>query len=572
MIHWKGYKMAYVVPNSTLQLFRNIRLDNRYMHTIYFASETAQNTWFTSKVTTALTFNNLTYRRYEANSIKIEVEATALLGVTYMRFKNTRANAGKWFYAFVLGVDYVNENTSIVYYEIDVMQTWFFQGGSIPPCMVLREHASSDTFGINLQEEPIGSSVYDMDFITESTEFTQYAVVANVTGEPQDVYIDGLFCGSKHLFVGCNSDGQADVVKQTLESLLGSWDEEQRSQNLIDLYTVPYWLYNSEQETHNITVTMPNNLDNYTPKNKKLFMYPYSYLMCTTHDGEVGTYKWEYFDGIQPNDTRLFTMYGTHIGGGQIICVPHDPYNGVSENWDAGVKMTNFPKNSFTFDAYQAWLANGGSNKYNENVRLLELKGAAAAADMSATAINLVGDVVAGAAATVGAVATQSFAAGAPVIARSATRAITDYSSMLKQEVAYDEARNKVNYEFKDAMYKPNTVVGNDVPSLAVGNRELNFHFYAVHVRNDEAKRIDDFFSMFGYTTKRIKSPNLTGRAYWNFVQTENCSVAGDMPTSSRAAIAKIFDGGITFWHDGDQVGNYGQSVSDGTVNNPIVT
>lgn len=563
--------MAYVTPNSTLQLFKGIRLDNRYMHTIYFANEAAQNTWFTAKVTQPLTFNNLMYRRYDATSVKIEVDATSLLGVTYMRFKNTRASS-KWFYAFVLSIDYVNENTSIIYYEIDVMQTWFIQNGSIPPCMVLREHANDDTFGINLEEEPIGSSVYDMDFITKSDEFNQYAVVANVTGEPQDVYINGLFCGSKHLFIGCNNDGQAAVVKTELENLLGSWDEEQRSQNIIDLYTVPYWLYNQEQETHVINVTMPTPFDDYTPKNNKLYMYPYNYLMCTTHDGEIGTYRWEYFDGMQPSQTVQFKMYGTHIGGGQIICVPHDPYNGSVENWDAGVKMSNFPKNSFTFDAYQAWIASGGSSKYSENARLLELKGAAGAADMSATAINLVGDVVAGAAATVGAVAAGSFATGVPVITRAASKVITDYSSMLKQEIAYDEARNKVNYEFKDAMYKPNTVVGNDVPALAVGERELNFHFYSVHVRADEAKRIDDFFTVFGYTLKRVKTPNLTGRTYWNFVQTENCEVAGDMPASSRAAIAKIFDGGITFWHDGDNVGNYGQSVSYGTINNPIVT
>ena len=82
--------MAYVTPNSTLQLFKGINLDNRYLHTIYFASESAQNTWFTSKTTTALTFNNLLYRRYTAESVKLEIDTTALLGVTYMRFKNTR--------------------------------------------------------------------------------------------------------------------------------------------------------------------------------------------------------------------------------------------------------------------------------------------------------------------------------------------------------------------------------------------------------------------------------------------------------------------------------------------------
>ena len=172
--------MAYVTPNSTLQLFKGINLDNRYLHTILFEAQAAteqepaktaaqvQDTWFTSKATAALTFNNLMYRRYMSNAVKLEVDANTLLGVTYMRFKNTRAGNGMWFYAFVNYIDYINENTSVVYYEIDVMQTWFIQKGSIRPCMVKREHVSSDIFSTHLEQEPIGSEVYDMDYICNS--------------------------------------------------------------------------------------------------------------------------------------------------------------------------------------------------------------------------------------------------------------------------------------------------------------------------------------------------------------------------------------------------------------------
>jgi hypothetical protein len=104
-----------------------------------------------------------------------------------------------------------------------------------------------------------------------------------------------------------------------------------------------------------------------------------------------------------------------------------------------------------------------------------------------------------------------------------------------------------------------------------MGNNFLNYYFYHVHVRDDEVKRIDDFLTVYGYAVNRVKRPNLTGRRYWNFVQTQNCEIGGDMPASSKEAIGRIFDGGITFWHDGSQIGNYQQSVSDGTVNNPIV-
>ena len=54
-------------------------------------------------------------------------------------------------------------------------------------------------------------------------------------------------------------------------------------------------------------------------------------------------------------------------------------------------------------------------------------------------------------------------------------------------------------------------------------------------------------------------------------MQTEGAVIAGDMPSSSKEAIGRIFNSGITFWHNGDNVGNYAISTSNGSINNPIV-
>ena len=273
--------MAYVTPNSTLQLFKGINLDNRYLHTIYFASEAAQNTWFSTKV--YRTFNELMYRRYEANSVKLEADATSLLGVTYLRFKNTRSST-KWFYAFVTGIDYVNENTTVVYYEIDVMQTWFIQNGTIRPCMVLREHVNNDTVGIELEHEPVGSDVYDCDLLAQygNDYFGQYALYLNTTGEPDGgtLYQNGVFNGTNYVCMPCNENSQATLIKDYLDTLLGSWDAGTQEQEIIDMYTAPKFLGDSYtiQEIPK-QFNKPTAFDNYTPKNKKLFMYPYSYLV-----------------------------------------------------------------------------------------------------------------------------------------------------------------------------------------------------------------------------------------------------------------------------------------------------
>lgn len=547
--------MSYVTPNSTLQLFKGINLDNRYLHTIYFANESAQDAWFSTKV--FRTYGNLMYRRYSENVVRIQADATELLGTTYMRFKNTRTTS-KWFYAFVLGVEYVNENTADVYYEIDVMQSWFIQNGSIRPCMVLREHVNNDTVGANLEYEPEGSDVYDCDFITKygTDYFGNYSVVINSTGEPdyEEMLPQGLFDGTKYASFPANDTDEADIIKGYIADLYGgSWDAGVQRQEIIDIFTVPTWLtQNLNRQEIPITFNKPTSYDNYTPKNKKLLTYPYSYLLCTTHNGSGGSFRWEYFD----TNVIDFRMTGTYVGGGEIMCYPRT-YNGQEDNLDCKISMNDFPKNACVYDAYQAWIAMGGRTRYENDKIITDIRGASAVLDTYNKVVNS---------------ATYNPNQSAMNVGISAgTGIVNTASEAMKTYANIQEAQNKIAYEFKDAHYRPNIAVGTSMPNITAGGRFLDFYFYHCHIRDDEVMRIDDFLSTYGYAINRVKQPNLTGRAYWNFVQTKDAVIAGDMPSSSKEAIGKIFDGGITFWHNGDQVGNYAQSVSDGSINNPII-
>ena len=556
--------MGYVVPNSTVQLFKGVALDNRYLHTIEFINANAQNNWFTNKVFKS--YNELQYRRQGSNAVKIEADATELMDITYMRFKNTR-NKEKWFYCFINYVDYVNESTAVIYYEIDVMQTWFFQGGYIKPCMVKREHTINDTFGNNLEKEPVGSTEYNCTEIRSLADFNEYYLVALTTGEPDDAELikQGIFDGTKQLIAPIS---EPEACKQWLLDTLGSWDAYERRQEVIDMSQMPRVIaeQGSTVVPHDININMPTaftgyNGETYTPKNKKLFMYPYSFLQCTTKDGDGGVYRWEYF----PHSALVnFRWIGTMLGGGQAKCYPLN-YNGINENIDCGVAITDFPKCAFNFDAFQAWVAAGGRTKWREEAAITRMRGATAV-------LNTFADTVSGGAGAARESSTK-YASKSPStvgvdIGAKAVRAMT---SMADTYIDLREAFNKVDYKFRDAVYEPNQMVGSSVPSLAVGKGYLNFYFQHTHVKISEARRIDDFFSCYGYAINEVKQPNIRGRRYWNFVQTENCSVGGWMPSSSREAIERIFDGGITFWHDGDQIGNYQQNITEGSINNPIV-
>ena len=568
--------MAYVVPSGIIQLFRGINLDNRYMHTIYFASESAQNTWFTSKI--AYNYTAQMYTRHNNNTIKLKVKCDVIANCTYLRFQNELG--GKWYYAFINAINYINENTTEIIFEIDVVQTWFIQGGTLLPCYIERQHATNDTFGLNLELEPIGSDAYDLTEIEVDdvdNDFSDYQVVINTTEEPTtgNMIRDGIVVGTDYDYAGITSGGMG-ILKNKMIQALGSWDKNEQTADIVDMFMFPTaFTIGAEGQYHSTQYHVYHNgrFANYTPKNNKLFAYPYSQLYVTTCDGDTGSYRWEYFEGDVTTGlvAMAFDVNATLTGGGMIEMHPAS-YNGIADNYDAKLVMNNFPKCSWNYDAYQAWVANGGQYKSNYEMNMIQQKGAYAILQGTVSAVSSLASQEASnvvsyptknqgsqiqrpASATI-----QGFATGS-----SATLAIEQTS------LSYTEARDKVGFEFKDARYAPNIIVGQQVPNISVGYHFLKYRFFNMHVRDDEAKRIDDFFSVYGYATNKVVTPNLSNRKHWNFIKTKNAQISGNMPASSKAALAKIFDGGIFFWRNGDEVGNFNVETSNGSIDNPIL-
>ena len=565
--------MPYVQPSGIIDLFKGINLDNRYMHTIYFANTTSQTQYFDSKIDYNLRFNAQSYSRPTKQSVKVQKNAEDLIGVTYMRFNN-RGN--KWYYAFVTSCEYVNEKTSLISYEIDVMQTWFIQNGSIPVCFVERQHASDDTWTKHLEAEPIGSEVYDMTEIeVEGVDnlFANYDWVLQSSNEYQGQgggKYAGIFAGGS-FFHGNDSTSLSTAILNTL----GSWDKNQQSADIIDMYMFPHDLVDGSASGGHVAVrvTVPETFDNYTPKNKKLFTYPYSFLYVTTNNADNASYQWEYFDTVTLGSDIEFNIYSCFIGGGEISLSPR-MYNGIDDDFDDKLVINNFPKVSWSYDAYQAWTASGGQTKLNFERDIVQRKGMIAieqninnaVLDTAKSAVSLIGSADAMLETNdpmkIGAVG-NSLLGGVQTVANA-------YYTNQLQHIGLEEANKKIDFMFKDARYMPDKVVGKASPSIAVGQKFLGYRFFNCHVRKNEAVRIDNFFTMYGYAVNNVERVNLSSRPYWNFVKTKGCQIQGQMPASSKEAIARIFDGGIFFWKNGDNVGNFavGGIDANGAISN----
>lgn len=172
--------MGTIAPNSRVYLLEGVPLDNTYENTIHFASVTQQRDFYLNTSSSYYNYNPrlitpLSYQRVNEGVLRVNLSYDQLYNVNYMMFQNTTQNS-KWFYAFVLNVEYVNEQASNIYYELDVMQTWYFEA-ILQPSYIERCHFPTDGIDehLELEDVSLGDIVCDVDSI--DTRLNDYAII-----------------------------------------------------------------------------------------------------------------------------------------------------------------------------------------------------------------------------------------------------------------------------------------------------------------------------------------------------------------------------------------------------------
>ena len=74
------------------------------------------------------------------------------------------------------------------------------------------------------------------------------------------------------------------------------------------------------------------------------------------------------------------------------------------------------------------------------------------------------------------------------------------------------------------------------------------------------AERIDLYFDMYGYKTNMVKIPNTNNRPKWNYIKTIGANIIANIPQRDLDIIKKMFDSGITLWHDSATFLDYSQN------------
>ena len=158
--------MSYIVPNSTIKVFRRsntgpIPFDVNYENTCYFPNAAAQESYMNAFNPIIIEANS--YQRVNSGIIKISTgindnNIAALYNANYMAFKNTSFE-NKWFYCFVDRTEYLNNNTVTMWYHLDVIQTYMFDW-RLNQCLIEREHTVTDRFGEHTLPEGLETGPY----------------------------------------------------------------------------------------------------------------------------------------------------------------------------------------------------------------------------------------------------------------------------------------------------------------------------------------------------------------------------------------------------------------------------
>ena len=237
-------------------------------------------------------------------------------------------------------------------------------------------------------------------------------------------------------------------------------------------------------------------------------------LVVSNNCGQTAEFRWEQWNNEDSGAT--FKIQGVFVSTPCVLCFPTN-YRGIVDDVDSGLTYSNFPQIPWVGDTYKRWLA---QNKNTIGVGLIS------------TALGA-GLSIAGAA-----------SANPLAIASGANTISASISNIMGRTL--------------DAQNTPPQVHGQvQCDSLNAGTGRCQFTFLYTTIRSQFARIIDEYFSMFGYATRRCKIPNRNSRPHWNYVKTIGATVTGSVPADDMRKICSIYDKGVTFWKNGSEVGQY---------------
>ena len=557
----------YIEPNTDIYILHNVPLDTTYDHTIWFANATDQANYFINL--RKYTLSDYTYQRVKRGYMRVGINANNLYDCNYLMFRNTNFGS-KWFYAYITSVEYVNNDVSEIVFEIDDMQTWFFDY-SLDECFVEREHSATDVIGDNIVPEVVELGEYVRNsqganqnstaqgeaensgflygfgrLFPSGLKMVMIQVVEVNNGANDGALVNGIFSGCKYYWFKAVTASDIAAINQFLGNYVSDPDAVVNMYMIMSdfIYGTPplndeyngssddeqplALMYSSaEQYAGGYSFPFPKTfspitagvtLDGYTPHNNKLYTYPYNFLEVNNGKGDTAVYRYEFFSDIYnvKNLTPQFMILTTVASPVQATLMPIN-YKGRAwggADYEEQLVLDELPTCSWNADFYKMYMSQ-----------------------------NFVADIV---------------RAGSNILAGAAFGA-----PKLGVKNAIESVGNSVA-NYYTASKKADIGKGNfnNANVLWSGN-VLGYYCGRMSINKNNARIIDEFFDRFGYATNLMKVPNTHARARWCYTKTVACTISGSIPADSARHICEIYNNGITFWRNGQTVCDYSNPATN---------
>ena len=547
----------YIAPNGNIWLLHDVPLDNTYQHTIYWTinatGKNNQREWFTGPDSDYVKriYNNQSYTRLNRGVIRVNELADNIYDCNYMAYQNA-SFGNKVFYAFITSIEYINNAVSEIHFEIDVIQTWYFDY-LLRPCFLERTHTRTDVAGENIVPEPVEVVEYVYRKLYRDAVTSELAIIVGT------VTVDGAASEGKmysKVYGGTTLKAYNISDITSINTDLSAY--VQQPDAIVSMYMIPKCLIETTIPEGGLVLTTSDIKTGiwypdlaipefpvgstfhggWIPNNKKLYTYPYSMLEVFNPDGGNLKLRYEFFT----NRTATLALGGSINQPVELDIIPSNykvPNTETDEDVliNESLALTNYPLCSWNMDTYKAWVA--------QNSIPMMLKAGAHAISNSLA---------------VGATILTGSPFTLPALVGNATSLVNDVSTNLTQiykaSIASDQLHGQIH--------------GNS----AVAINAQGFYFGVLVVNESTARSIDAFFDEFGYAIRQIQEPRRKNRRFFTYVKTVGCSLAintamgGGIPADDANKICQLHDKGITYWDASETslIGDYALA----STNTPI--
>lgn len=552
-----------ITPHTRVYLLKcPLEMDNN--HQLNFASRTAQYNYFNSLPKIEL--ENFSYQRQDG-VVRVDMHIDDLYEYNYIMYQNDNYT-DKWFYCFITGMQYINDRCTYISIKTDVFQTWQFDL-TFRKCFVEREHVNDDTIGANTVPESFELGEYICNFrderkfaelgsnshrlmlafqVTKADLGNGNVIPSNTKqvygGLPQGCYIFGIPLDDDHIgvlhtvigFFDASGFGESIVSIFVSAEDLNPWTQKagQGIFNTNDFY-VPSESWSAWGSATPSEITQPLLFENYRPTNNKLYTAPYNYFHISNHLGSDVSFAYEDFTG-----TPKFALTGVFSQG---CCAKFIPMNSKKasvnyeqNNFDEGIIGGKLPVISWMSDYYLNWEA--------VNAKNVEIQTALSTIDLGT---GIFGSMMGG---IMGVYDKLNHETAGYLNASESSSGVTGFASNIANTLQ----------QVKQAKMTPPQAKGDtSAGDLAFSMNKYSFEWFCMSIKAEYAKKIDDYWSAYGYKVNSYKVPNITGRLNWNFVKCIDVNILADIPQTDLSEIKGMFNNGVTIWHNPNTFLDYSQ-------------